>query len=1016
LFAKLGKPAKKELLPMEKASQSKIDISVLLVEDETHARIFTETLLNKIVTKVYSVSSGQEGLEVFKNHAIDIVVTDIQMPRLSGLDMLRQMKVLKPNLLSLITTAYGETNYFLQAIELGVDRFLLKPFTEETLHENIFYLANIVLREDRLRIEEEARRLAEEQLKLSEEKFRLFFETSPQGILIIDINSSLILQANQAASTILGYSIEELQGLPINQLFKEDDIQQFKVVSKVIPYEAYLWAKDKKAIPVELLTRSLGLQGKELLLTLFSDITARKQAEEQIYTYQTKLEVLVDQRTKELSEAVEKLTQERDQKNLLYQRLERNIEIEKLVSNIASRFVNPDWNALDKEISSALESIAVFFGMERAFFWIFEPNTTQMKYRILNSSYDSAYVHRVSPGFDIQSFPVIYKALHEGRAYMIDDEHAGDVSSEEYKYIQLNKVKRLIIYPIEHQNVLAGFIGLDSGKEGKLPENLEFVIKITGKVFLDALLHWLNALEIRNTLEKLSALLNAMPDLLITVNRDGKILEINESALQFYEVSLPMSKSLSMNDILPPDIAAVRWGFVKQVFETGSKRYHLDSIGTRKYEHVFFPVSSAENKVESVGILSKDITQEYLYQQQLMENYQLLNTIINSLPNPLYYKNNEGRILGCNNAFLEFAGVESIEVMGKRLEDFLPAHSVELLQQNEKILYTTGDVQTFEIRVETKKAHFRNIQVTKSLFRDAQGKPAGVVGILVDITEIKRINEELKILNDNLSRRVEEEVQKVEKQRQALIQKSRIESLGQMAASIAHEINQPLSAISLAVDNARFKITSGRIEQKYLLNKIETIKQNLNRIKSIIEHVKTFSRPGYISKFTEVNLNRAVESALMLIFQQIKSQDIHLVLKLHPEPLFIAGDMIKMEQIIINLINNAKEAILDKEAQKGAYFKKIEISTGITGENAYLMVTDNGVGIDSVNLDKIYEPFFTTKESKQGTGLGLSIVYSLINEMRGDIKVKSKLGEGTLFTVTLPLIGNNKIKTADKYI
>lgn len=1001
---------------MEKASQNKIDISVLLVEDETHARIFTEILLKKIVTTVYSVSSGQEGLEVFKNHPIDIVVTDIQMPRLSGLDMLQQMKALKPNLLSLITTAYSETTYFLQAIELGVDRFLLKPFTEETLHENIFYLANIVLREDRLRKEEEARRTAEEQLKLSEEKFRLFFETSPQGILIIDINSYIILQANQAASTILGYSIEELQGLKIDQLFKEDDIQQFKVVSKVIPFEAYLWSKDKNAIPIELLTRSVRFQGKELLLTLFSDISARKQAEEQIYTYQTKLEVLVDQRTKELSEAVEKLTQERDQKNLLYQRLERKMEIEKLVSNIASRFVNPVRNVLDKEISSALQSIAVFFGMERAFFWIFEPNTTQMKYRILYSSDDSVYVHRVPPCFDIQKFSGIYKALHEGKAYMIDDEHAVAFSSEEHKYIKLNKVKRLIIYPVEHQNVLAGFIGLDSTREGKLPDNLEFVLKITGKVFLDAFLHWQNALEIRNTLEKLSALLNAMPDLLITVNREGKILEINDSALQLYDVSLPMPKSLSMNDILPPDNADVRWGFVKQVFETGSKRYHLDSLGTRKYEHVFFPVSSAENQVERVGILSKDITQEYLYQQQLMENYQLLNTIINSLPNPLYYKNNEERILGCNNAFLKFAGVESIQVLGNRLEDFLPYPTVELLQQKDKILFTTGDVQNFEIRVETKKAHYRNIQVTKSLFRDAQGKPAGVVGILVDITEIKRINEELKILNDNLSRRVEQEVQKVEKQRQVLIQKSRIESLGQMAASIAHEINQPLSAISLAVDNARLKINSGRLEQKYLMNKIETIRQNLNRIKSIIEHVKTFSKPGFINNFTEVNLNKAIESALMLIFQQIKSQDIHLVLKLHPEPLLISGDMIKMEQIIINLINNAKEAISDKEAQKGTFFKQIEISTGIIGEKAYLTVTDNGVGIDSVNLDKIYEPFFTTKESKQGTGLGLSIVYSLINEMKGDIKVKSKLGEGTLFTVTIPLAGTNKAKPLDRLV
>lgn len=146
---------------MNTGFQEKFNVSVLLAEDEAHARVFTESLLKQMVRTVYTVSSGQEGIEVFKKNPVDIVVTDIQMPRISGLDMLRQLKALKPDLLSLITTAYGEPPYFLQAIELGVDRFLLKPFTGDNLYENISFLANVVLQEEKLRKEEEARRLAD---------------------------------------------------------------------------------------------------------------------------------------------------------------------------------------------------------------------------------------------------------------------------------------------------------------------------------------------------------------------------------------------------------------------------------------------------------------------------------------------------------------------------------------------------------------------------------------------------------------------------------------------------------------------------------------------------------------------------------------------------------------------------------------------------------------------------------------------------------------------------------------
>ncbi|MGC8865145.1 MAG: PAS domain S-box protein [Bacteroidales bacterium] len=988
---------------MTQESPKLIDITVLLAEDELHARNFTEALLKNMVKRVYSVASGVEGLELFNRIPIDVVITDIQMPKMNGLEMLRKMKERKPDLLTMITTAYGETLYFMEAIELGVDRFLLKPFTAEVLGENINYLANIVLNSVRLKKEEEARLAAEQQLRLSEEKFRLFFEMTPQGILIFDRYSHRIIAANQAAANILGYTDKELLNLEIWQVFEDEELLKFPTPSGLFPLETYLRNRNNRPVPVEINARNLALQGMEVTMTIFSDITSRKQAEQKLNDYQTRLEELVDQRTLELQDAIFKLIEERDQRTMLNEMLEHNFKMEKLISSITSRFINPTSKDLENEISNSLKDIVQFTGMDRGFFWAFEPGTTQLKIRIL-SHHPGQYVHHALADFNIRGMNVLYQTLTQGQAFIVDQEHQLDSNSLEIKYIRLNKIQRLIIYPIEYQSDLAGFIGLDSSREGLIPADLDFLLKITGKVFMDAWIHRMNAMEIRNSIDKITALLNAMPDWLIMVNREGKILEINESAARQLNVNLSVNQTLSFHKIFPIEHSASRWNFVRQVFESGSKRQHLDTQGARKYEHVFFPVISQGHTVESVGILSKDITQEYHYQQQLMDNYQLLETIINSIPSPVYYKNIEGRILGYNNEFLEFAGKESMEVVGKKLEDILPAHVFKLLTQKDEELHKTGKAQSFEIRLDSHTDKYRDIQITKTLFHDSEGNPAGIVGILIDITDLKRVNEELETLNKNLAIRVEEELRKVEMQRQALIQKSRIESLGQLAAGIAHEINQPLSSISLAMENATFKLGTGIPDMDYLKNKLETIKQNVGRIKAIIDHVKTFTRPGFNVVFNEIDLNEAVKGGLMLVFQLLKIQDIQLNLQLSKETLIVKSDQVKIEQVVINLVNNAKDALVEKELKSGPFQKTIEISTRKKEGKALLIVSDNGIGMDALTLEKIFEPFFTTKESKQGTGLGLSIVYSLVNEMMGEIKVKSQPGKGSTFIVIIPRV------------
>ncbi|MBC8386016.1 MAG: tetratricopeptide repeat protein [Candidatus Cloacimonetes bacterium] len=270
----------------------------------------------------------------------------------------------------------------------------------------------------------------------------------------------------------------------------------------------------------------------------------------------------------------------------------------------------------------------------------------------------------------------------------------------------------------------------------------------------------------------------------------------------------------------------------------------------------------------------------------------------------------------------------------------------------------------------------------------------------------KRVEEEIKNLNKELEKRVEEELQKRQEQQQLLIQKSKLESLGKLSAGIAHEINQPLGGISMGLENIYFTFSEDQLTQDYFGSKIQTIKGYIERINKIINHIRIFSRDQKSVIFEKIDLNEVVKNALSMVQTQYENHQIKLELLLDEKLGFTKGNLYKLEQVTVNLLSNAKDAVEEKEMLQNDpnFQKKIKIKSYFKPPNICLEIEDNGKGISSENIDKIFDPFFTTKDPEKGTGLGLSIVYGIIKEMNGDIKVESEINKFSKFKIILPKV------------
>jgi signal transduction histidine kinase len=227
---------------------------------------------------------------------------------------------------------------------------------------------------------------------------------------------------------------------------------------------------------------------------------------------------------------------------------------------------------------------------------------------------------------------------------------------------------------------------------------------------------------------------------------------------------------------------------------------------------------------------------------------------------------------------------------------------------------------------------------------------------------------------------------------QQLVRSQKMESIGTLAAGIAHEVGNPLTSISSLV-----QVIQRTTADSFAKEKLELIKDQINRIARIIRDLVDFSRPSaYVIKPTDVN--KAVHEALNIVQYGKKVKDIAFTLELAEELTSLPVVPDQLAQVFINVFMNAVDAL---EGKPGS----IWISTRQNGEHVEVLVKDSGKGILPGDREKIFEPFFTTKAVGQGTGLGLWVSYGIVESFGGDIEVESELGKGSTFKIRLPIKG-----------
>jgi len=242
---------------------------------------------------------------------------------------------------------------------------------------------------------------------------------------------------------------------------------------------------------------------------------------------------------------------------------------------------------------------------------------------------------------------------------------------------------------------------------------------------------------------------------------------------------------------------------------------------------------------------------------------------------------------------------------------------------------------------------------------------------------------------------VERREQELRAKQEQLVQAGKLATLGELTTGVAHELNNPLNNMGLFIGNAIDLIDLGMADPQHITQELHSAMQQVRKATEIISHLRTFGRAASVS-FEPVAVNQVIQRAISLIREQLRLRQIELELRFPAEDVIVTGNAIQLEQVFLNLLTNARDAMADTER------KIITIECTPKADVVEISFCDTGPGIPAGFEQRVFDPFFTTKEVSAGTGLGLSITYGIIKEHQGAITVENHQDAGAFFLIQLP--------------
>ncbi|MCE5249795.1 PAS domain S-box protein [bacterium] len=463
------------------------------------------------------------------------------------------------------------------------------------------------------------------------------------------------------------------------------------------------------------------------------------------------------------------------------------------------------------------------------------------------------------------------------------------------------------------------------------------------------------------------------------------VIGTNKQWKAFYADERPIMADLIVDGGQPDGFSKYYSGkfnkssFIEEAYEADDFFPDLGKNG----KWLFFtaaPLKDAEGNITGAVETLQDITERKLAEIALKEQLIFLQTLMDTIPNPIFYKSVNGLYMGCNKAFKEFMGFDG-DILGKTVFDIAPRDLALIYNKMDVQLFNNPGIQTYEGDVIHADGTKRNAVFYKATFGKSDGTVMGLVGVIVDITDSKRLETQLR-------------------------QAQKMESIGTLASGIAHDFNNILAAILGNTELALLSLP----DESPVHEELEQVIKSTGRAKDLVTQILTFSRQTNLEK-QPIPIANTIKEALRMLRSMVPTS-IEIVQNILSIEGYVFCDPVQIHQILMNLCNNAAYAMKNKPGIMKISLEDLDIDEKNSlvfnhlphGRYLKLSVSDTGTGIDVSIQEKLFDPFFTTKAPGEGSGLGLSVVHGIVKDLNGAITYESKPGEGSNFHVILPRI------------